>query len=193
MDEPVAKVTFVPVGTFSYTGDPSTSEEDAVRFLVGDTDPNSYFLNDAEIKFLLDSAHSIGVSNPVLMAAGTAAESIAAKLAREISYSADGVSVSGDTLASKFYTVAEKIRTLSLRSDVAAAPSVGGILVGEVYDPSIRPLTFAAGMHDNYLAGQQDFGGVWEPYYWYAPATTALAAQNRALVQQAAVVTGRVE
>jgi hypothetical protein len=100
------------------------------------------------------------------------------------------VSVSGDTLAAKFYTVAEKIRTLGLRADVAAAPSVGGILVAESYDDTIRPLVFSVGMHDNYLAGQQDYGGSWSPYY-QSPEATAYAAQARALVAQAAALTGR--
>ena len=192
-DDPGAELVPAPrqaaagrsAGSFTYSGDPSSSDQDTVRFLVGDTDPAGFLLNDDEIQFLIDTAKTIGLSNPLLQAAAAGAEAIASKLSREISYSADGVSVSGDTLAAKFYTVAEKIRTLGLRSDVAAAPLVGGILVGEYYDPSIRPLTFAVGMHDNYLAGQQDFGGSWTGYSWYTPGTMAMALANRTLVQQA--------
>ena len=153
-------------GPFSYSGDPSTSDLDAVRFLVGDTNPGAYFLNDAEIEFLLvtsGSMDSAGGTPNVIMAAGAAAEAIAAALSREVTYSADGVSISADTLASKFYTVGEKLRTLGTRSDVVAGPDTGGILVGEVYDDSIRPLVFSVGMHDNYAAGQQDFGGAYLP------------------------------
>ena len=181
-----------PVG-FTYSGDPANSDADTVRFLIGDTDPTAFFLNDTEIAFLLSTVHSIGLSNPVLQAAAAGAEAIASKLSREITYSADGVSVSADTLAQKFYTVAEKIRTLGLRADVAAAPSVGGILSAESYDPSIRPLVFSVGMHDNYLAGQQDFGGVWQGYYWYSPAAVALAVQNQTLVQQAVVASSQAK
>lgn len=183
-------------GTFTYTGDPSNSDLDAVRFLVGDTDPSAYFLNDAEIGYLIGLSASLDSSNAevnVSAAAGAAAEAIAAELSREVSYSADGVSVSADTLANKYYSVAEKIRTLSRRSDVTAAPDVGGLLVGEVYDPSIRPLVFAVGMHDNYLGGQQDFGGAYLPpgsAEWYgsygavAAEATALRAQVQALLGQ---------
>lgn len=153
-------------GPFSYSGDPATSDLDAVRFLVGDTNSGAYFLNDAEIAFLLSTSGNAGNADGtpnVIMAAGAAAEAIAAALSREVTYSADGVSISADTLAQKFYTVGEKLRTLSMRSDVAAGPDTGGIMVGEVYDDSIRPLVFSVGMHDNYAAGQQDFGGAYLP------------------------------
>ena len=86
-----------PVG-FTYSGDPANSDADTVRFLLGDTDPSAFFLNDSEIAFLLSTVHSIGLSNPVLQAAAAGAEAIASKLSREITYSADGVSVSADTL-----------------------------------------------------------------------------------------------
>lgn len=36
---------------FSYSADPSTSPGDAVRFLVGDTDEDEYFLEDEEISW----------------------------------------------------------------------------------------------------------------------------------------------
>lgn len=152
-------------GTYSYSGDPANSDLDAVRFLIGDTNPGAYILSDEEINWLLalSEANDPNGKANVTQAAGAAAEAIAAELSREVSYSADGVSISADTLAAKFYTVAEKIRTLGLRSDVVAAPDVGGIIYGETYDDSLRPLVFSVGMHDNYLAGQQDFGGAYLP------------------------------
>lgn len=189
MTKPGTRVAVRSAGAFSYSGDPATSSLDAVRFLTGDTDPNYYFLNDAEVNYLLGvSAGTSLDGNPdVPSVAGAAAETIAANLSREISYSADGVSVSADTLASKYYEVAEKIRTLSRRTDVVGAPDVGGILVGEVYDDTIRPLVWAVGMHDNYLAGQQDYGGYYLPpsawgsdyYYGYYGSVAAEAAKLR--------------
>lgn len=166
-------------GTFTYSGDPTTSDADAVRFLIGDTNAGAYFLNDAEIQFLLTRSatmdSSAGGQPSVMVAAGAAAEAIAAQLSREVSYSADGVSVSADTLANKFYELAEKIRTLQNRSDIVAGPDSAGLLVSEGYDSSIRPLVWAVGLHDNYLAGRQDFGGQlpaaqnwigWNEYAW---------------------------
>lgn len=179
---------------FTYSGDPNASERDAVRFLVGDIDPNAFFLNDAEIQYLLDFAARQDSADPgkadIPAAAGAAAEAIAAKLAREISYSADGVSVSADSLAAKFYDMAAKIRTLSRRTDITAAPDVGGILVGETYDVSIRPLVWAVGIHDNAWAGQQDYGGETPSissggWSWLGYATP-IAHAAAALVSQAA-------
>jgi hypothetical protein len=169
-------------GPFSYSGDPASSDADAIRFLVGDTNPAAYFLNDAEIAYLLAK-----YNGDVTEAAGAAAEAIAAELSREVTYSADGVSVSADSLAAKFYTVGEKIRTLGLRTDVGAGPDVGGIMIGEVYDDSIRPLVFSVGMHDNFRAGQQDFGGSYLPpaLDYSSRAYGAVAAQARGLVAAA--------
>jgi hypothetical protein len=181
-----------PPGAFSYSGDPSSSDLDAVRFLCGDTNKDAYFLSDAEIRYLLEFSAAMDSSHNevnVPAAAGAAAESIAAQLSREVSYSADGVSVSADSLATKFYDMAGKIRTLSRRSDIIAGPDVGGILVAEVYDSSIRPLVWAVGMHDNYLAGQQDYGGTMQPpasWGWGWGAYAAVAAASAELVTQAA-------
>jgi hypothetical protein len=156
-------------GTFSYSGDPSASDVDAVRFLIGDVDASAFFLSDAEINFTLLEYFDHSWNRPnLLAAAGACAESIAAQLSREVSYSADGVSVSGDTLAAKYFTVAEKIRTLGLRTNIVAGPDFGydGLLFADGYDPGLRPLVFGVGMHDNFRAGRQD--GLWFPAigYW---------------------------
>lgn len=186
-------------GTFTYSGNPSSSPLDAVRFLVGDTNPAAYFLTDDEISFLITEFTPPPPAQPnVPEAAGAAAEAIAAELSREVTYSADGVSVSADTLAAKFYTVAEKIRTLGLRSDVVAGPDFGwggpgGAMFAETYDASLRPLTFSVGMHDNYRAGQQDFPppgafyGYWGEYYWWPVGTYSaeVAGQVREILRVA--------
>lgn len=62
--------------TFTYTGDPSASELEEVRFLVGDTDAANDLLSDEEILFLLAEVGSVDY------AAVRAATSIAAKFAR---------------------------------------------------------------------------------------------------------------
>ena len=43
----------------TYSGDPSASDVDAVRFLVGDTDDSGFVLSDSEINFLLTTEGSI--------------------------------------------------------------------------------------------------------------------------------------
>ena len=39
--------------TWNYSGDPSLSSRDAVRFLIGDTDPNDPLVTDEEIAYAL--------------------------------------------------------------------------------------------------------------------------------------------
>lgn len=40
--------------SFNYSGNPSTSELDAARFLLGDTDKNAPIMQDEEILYLID-------------------------------------------------------------------------------------------------------------------------------------------
>lgn len=58
---------------FSYHGDPSDSDVDAVRFLLGDTDPDEYELEDEEISWTLTQ------ESDVFFAAALCADSLATK------------------------------------------------------------------------------------------------------------------
>ncbi|MFZ5852314.1 MAG: hypothetical protein ACOYY2_13100 [Actinomycetota bacterium] len=66
----------------TYSGNPATSEKDAVRFLVGDTDMARARLTDAEITWLLVEA-----AGNAYQAAAAAAETIAGQYAREATVS----------------------------------------------------------------------------------------------------------
>lgn len=63
--------------TWTYSGDPSTSDRDAVRFLVADTDSTDPLINDEEIAYLL------AVYTEPPHAATAAARAIAAKFSRQ--------------------------------------------------------------------------------------------------------------
>lgn len=65
--------------TDTYSGDPSATPKDAVRFLVGDTDDQRFMLRDAEITWLLSNEGS----DP-RRAAARGAETLASKYARDI-------------------------------------------------------------------------------------------------------------
>lgn len=41
--------------SFSYSGNPSDSELDAARFLIGDTDASSPIMQDEEIQYIIDT------------------------------------------------------------------------------------------------------------------------------------------
>lgn len=80
--------------TWTYSGDPSDSDVDAVRFLVGDTDTTDQLLTNEEIQYLVDeqgSAHT---------AAAAAANAIAAKFSRK----ADESKSVGDLSLSNSYS-----------------------------------------------------------------------------------------
>jgi len=144
---------------FSYSGDPTTSDLDQVRFWIQDTDRTEILLPDEELQFLINLWNPLYKS--LLYVASVACEIIAGRFAREITQSADGVTLSGDQLQQKYNDLAMSLRDQykSLALINSGGPDVGGILYSEVYDSSIRPLVFALDMHDNPRAGQQDFGG----------------------------------
>lgn len=151
--------------TFTYSGNPASSTRDAVRFYCQDVEINDPFITDEEIDFLITSWANV-TDHPMFLAA-VVCETIAAKFTREISYSADGVSVGSSELQTKFNQLATDLREQYKASQVGVGPDVGGILIGETYDETIKPLTWAKGMHDNLEAGQQDFGGEQPSLYTY--------------------------
>lgn len=71
---------------WSYSGDPTTSKRDAVRFKIGDVVPSDALLTDAEIDFCVESEGSINE------AAIAAAKALVAKFARQVAVSEDKVS-----------------------------------------------------------------------------------------------------
>lgn len=142
-------------GAWIYSGDPSGSPKDAVRFLLGDTDPADPLLTDGEINFLL-------VGTDPYSAAAAGADQLASRFAREVSYSADGVSYGGSELQAKFEQMGVNLRATMRRRNKAAAPYVGGISPYEVRshenDDSVIKPDFGTGMHDHPGSGQTGYG-----------------------------------
>lgn len=149
--------------SFSYTGNPSDSEVDAVRFLVGDNQEDEHFLEDEEIIFL-SSLWTLQYS--IYWTAAMAAEAIAAKFTREVTFNSDSQTVSTSELQQKYLTLAEKLRTLHRAYQSGADVDVGGMLLGEQKDPTVKPLAFGRAMHDNPAAGRQDYGDYRDEFPW---------------------------
>lgn len=139
---------------WSYSGNPATSHRDAVRFYIGDIDPSLQLLQDEDIDFLLDKWMPVYGSD-LLVAAG-AAEIVANHFAREVSVSADGVSVSSNELQQKFNMLAENLRDM-YKVEQIGTPILPG-LWDLSWDYTIKPLRFGIGFTDNYEAGRQDYG-----------------------------------
>lgn len=105
--------------TWTYTGDPSDSEKDAVRFLIGDTVSTDPLITDEEIAWLLTERGG------VYPAAIQACETIAAKFARLADTQVDDVRVNLSQRAKGYRELAQ---TLSSRQAISGAmPFAGGI------------------------------------------------------------------
>ena len=150
--------------SWDYSGDPSTSDKDEVRFLTQDTDPDFPLLSDEEIGWLIGKWGQAYDSN--IMVAAVAAALIARKFAGLVTVSADGVEVDVSGLHDRYVGIAQELRDEYARmQDVGGAVDLTNLMIGVDIDPSIQPLSFARGMHDNPEAGRQDFGGWW-PQVW---------------------------
>ncbi len=118
----------------TYSGDPLSSPTDEVRFLVGDTDTDAFYLSDAEINYCLVLVY--GVSPPAVfpamgnyLPAAYAADAIIAKLKFLVDESVGDLRVSYSKVQSQFQTVANRMRS---RASIAGVPfSVGGISLAQ--------------------------------------------------------------
>lgn len=104
--------------SWSYSGDPSSSETDAVRFLVQDTDKSEELLQNEEISYLLIETGS------VKGAAVKAARAIAAKFSRLADFSLGDYSVSYSQRAAQYTALAKE---LDKDNVTLAIPFAGGI------------------------------------------------------------------
>lgn len=87
---------------WTYSGDPSKSPLDAVRFLIGDTDENDPLLNDAEIQYTL--------YHGVVSAAIQCCDIIAAKFLREVDYAIGPLRESASQKANAYMKRANYLR-----------------------------------------------------------------------------------
>lgn len=123
--------------SFEYT-DPSDSDKDHVRFLIGDTVEKDAMLTDEEINFVVSQNAS------VYMAGSAAAEACAAKLAREVSNSLEGASIQLSDQYNHYRELSRMLRMEAQRKGDSGVVMTGNISsTGTERDP-----TFELGMHD---------------------------------------------
>jgi hypothetical protein len=150
-------------GTYTYDA-PGVSDKDTIRFLLQDTDPHGageWLITDEEIQYAYDTWFPLYDSHEYV--AAVLADTIAARYAREASYSADGVSVSLGQVGDQYRALASSLRELDRQLHVGGYPDVGGIAPNEELLPDTKPFSFGKGMHDNVEAGAQELGGVYPP------------------------------
>lgn len=106
--------------TWTYSGDPSTSAKDAVRFRIGDTDADDQQISDEEISWLLTEEGS-----NIYAASAQACDGIAAKYARLVDQSAGELSVKFSQRQTHYTNLAAQFRAKNAKS--APIPFAGGI------------------------------------------------------------------
>jgi hypothetical protein len=98
--------------TWSYSGNPSASAKDEVRFLVGDATVGDQLLQDEEI------AYCISAGGTARLGAALAAEAIAAKFSRLADRSVGQVSVSCSQKSAQYRKLALELRASDAASSV---------------------------------------------------------------------------
>jgi len=103
--------------TWSYSGDPSNSDLDQVRFLVQDTQESDQLLQDEEITFLLT------LEGAPLKAASKAAETIGGMFARKCDEKVGTVSQAFSQKSSQYFELSKRLKR---HSDVKQAETFAG-------------------------------------------------------------------
>ena len=99
--------------TWSYSGDPSSSTLNAVRFLVGDTDTTDQLISNEEITYFVTEFAN------ARRAASEAARAIAAKYARLMSRSIGGLSADFSAKYRQYLELADNLLTKEEMKPVA--------------------------------------------------------------------------
>jgi hypothetical protein len=142
----------------SYSGDPSSTLRDQVRFWCQDTDENFWILTDWEYDYLIEFTAENTNTDPVWIAS-VACGVIASKFTREVTVSADGVSVDVGSLQRKYMDLAVALRDqYDEQHGDLSLPTADLPTNAYTNDPTIPPLLFGIGMSDNFYAGLQDYG-----------------------------------
>ncbi len=94
---------------WTYGADPTNSDRDAVRLLIGDTDTNDQQLQDSEIEYFLSAYGSTG-SGRVAPAAVDACDALVAKYARQADVTNQGLSVKAGQRYEHYLALAKQLR-----------------------------------------------------------------------------------
>lgn len=131
------------------TYDPNLSTPtDQIRLYLGDTDVTAALFSNEEI------AAIYAIEKTTLGAASTLASSLAAKFARRVSTSLDGLSVQYSDMAKQFSALAQSLRQQLIEGPGGLGiPVVEGVSLGQMAavdrDTDRNPSRFRMGQDDN--------------------------------------------
>ena len=130
---------------WTYSGDPSSSERDELRFIIGDTDSSDQQFSDEELDYLLTEYGS------PLAAAVPAIEALIAKYSRYADQRTGDISISYSKRVDQYNDLLDTIKEKLATAD--ARPYCGGISISdreidEDDDDRVAP-AFDRGFMDN--------------------------------------------
>ena len=138
---------------FTYSGNPSTVRRDAIRLLIGDTDPDDILLQDDEITYFTDAYGSDR------RAAGVAARAVAAKFTRLIDRSIGDLDASFSQKADNYNELADLLLGETVLDPTH--PILSGVSKSErrlkEQDDDRIPNHARVGVMDNYRAAEEDY------------------------------------
>lgn len=112
--------------TWTYSFDPSSSQKDAVRFLIGDTDTSEQLLQDEEIQYLINTYGN------VILAASYAARAVCAFFARCADKEIGDYSIKASQKSEAYCNLAEKLeKEYKEKELILVAPYAGGISIDD--------------------------------------------------------------
>lgn len=131
--------------TWTYSGNPSSTARDAVRFLIGDTDTTDQLITDEEISYL------VSIHGNTHRVASEACRAIAAKFARLMNRSIGGLAADFSAKYRQYLELADNL--LSKDEVIPVSPFISGFSrsakEAEELDTD-RETTFGRkGQHDN--------------------------------------------
>tara|TARA_Y100000310_G_scaffold212376_1_gene213214 strand:+ start:2713 stop:3177 length:465 start_codon:yes stop_codon:yes gene_type:complete len=133
--------------TWSYSGDPSASDNDAVRFLIGDTDTTDQQIQDEEIAWALSER-----GDQVYYGAARCAELLGAENAKLTTKSVGDLNIQYGQRADQFYSLASRLERMAL-SHHPPVPFAGGTsradAIARDEDTDRVMPAMEKGMHDN--------------------------------------------
>jgi hypothetical protein len=132
--------------TWSYSGSPSDSDKDEVRFLVFDTDTNDQQVSDEEI------AYAIANEPSNVAAAIRIARALSFKYARRADKAVGDLKINWSQVSKRYSELATELEDSDMVS-IVPTPYAGGISISDkdsVEEDSdrVNP-SFHRGMHDN--------------------------------------------
>lgn len=147
--------------TWTYSGDPSSSARDAIRFLTGDTDTTDQLLTDEEIAWVNLEASGISTTSTAAVydAAYRCCLGIASKLARLADKQIGDLRVSLSQKAAGYIKQAQELKALAMREGGVPVPYAGGITISDKEidqdNSDIFAGWFASGQFQNLRDGGQ--------------------------------------